>query len=339
MRVLLVCPTHYGYAEAIGGAIESLGHTITTLDYFPHRSVSQRVANRFVHEVGPALGAKALLRRRFARFNSRVLEALALTKPEIAIVVKGEILEPETVSCLSTACPTAYWAPDDPYRYSHVMAALSAYRTVASFSQRDVDRLRKDGIDAFYLPNGYSTAVFHGQTLLPVRKRRDACFVGARYPEREALLETLGDEVPLGIWGGDWKRRPWRTRFYGPRTPLDRNTMGWADLSDSAQIYRSCKISVNIHGGDWDGLNTRVFEIPGAGGFQICDMQEGLEEVFEPGKEIVVYRDGSELGELVKHYLSHEREREAIRAAGAARARREHTLAHRMKILLDRATS
>ena len=102
----------------------------------------------------------------------------------------------------------------------------------------------------------------------------DVSFVGARYPNRERTLSAVQRHADLAIWGGDWKRRPWRTRYYQRRNALDRAAQGPADLRTSAAIYAACAVNLNIHG-PWDGLNMRVFEIPGAGGFQLCDERAG----------------------------------------------------------------
>jgi spore maturation protein CgeB len=57
--------------------------------------------------------------------------------------------------------------------------------------------------------------------------------------------------------------------------------------------------------------------------------------MFEPGKEVVAYRSPEECVELVKYYLEHDKEREAIARAGQERTLREHTYYHRMQELVE----
>ncbi|MEI8082059.1 MAG: glycosyltransferase, partial [Actinomycetes bacterium] len=155
------------------------------------------------------------------------------------------------------------------------------------------------------------------------------------YPERERLLKRVAADFDLGIWGGDWKRRVWRARFYQRRTTLDRCAIGAAGPSAANLIYGGCAVNLNLHG-PWDGLNMRVFEIPGAGGFQLCDARDGLSNMFDPGSEIEVFESDDDMLAKIEHALGETKWREGIAAAGRRRAHAEHTLGHRMQALLAR---
>jgi len=74
----------------------------------------------------------------------------------------------------------------------------------------------------------------------------------------------------------------------------------------------------------------RIFEIPVQGGFELTEYVPSLEDYFDIGKEISCYRDIDEAELLIKYYLSHEDEREAIKLAGVKRARTEHTFKNRI---------
>ena len=72
---------------------------------------------------------------------------------------------------------------------------------------------------------------------------------------------------------------------------------------------------------------TRVFEAAGAAGCVITDAWEGLELFFEPGKEMLVARDGAEVAEHLQHL-----DGPTALAVGQAAFRRvlaQHTYAHR----------
>jgi len=72
---------------------------------------------------------------------------------------------------------------------------------------------------------------------------------------------------------------------------------------------------------------TRVFEAAGAGACLITDYWEGIPQFFEPGREILVARDGAEVAEIARG-LDPEQAR-TIGAAARERALAEHTYAHR----------
>lgn len=82
-----------------------------------------------------------------------------------------------------------------------------------------------------------------------------------------------------------------------------------------------------------DQIKGRNFEIPGCGGFQLSGHAEDLESYYEPDEEIVIFRSAEEMVELVPRYLSDERARTRIAAAGHRRTVAEHTYEHRYRAI------
>ena len=72
---------------------------------------------------------------------------------------------------------------------------------------------------------------------------------------------------------------------------------------------------------------TRVFEVAGAGACMLCDEWPGIEEFFEPGKEIIVIDSPEEVVAAIA--LHDEAARRKIGQAFHARALRDHTYAQR----------
>ena len=82
---------------------------------------------------------------------------------------------------------------------------------------------------------------------------------------------------------------------------------------------------------------TRVFEAAGAGACLITDAWEGIERFLEPGREILVARDGAEVAEHARRRSTPKRARGDRRGRAPPRAR-EHTYAQRaaqVEALLD----
>ena len=148
------------------------------------------------------------------------------------------------------------------------------------------------------------------------------------YRERIHILNTLAEKYDV--------------RFY----TFDKNTN---EISDKVKIcpgikydagiscvYRDAKININntLHCIE-TGACMRVFEVMGAGGFLISNYQKELEELFEPGKEIVLYHNEDELLQLVDYYLTHEEERKAIAKNGQKKVLAYHTLHHRFERIMQ----
>jgi spore maturation protein CgeB len=102
------------------------------------------------------------------------------------------------------------------------------------------------------------------------------------------------------------------------------------------QILHGSKVTVNHHGDVAPYANNmRLFEATGVGALLVTDWKVNLHEMFEPGREVVAYRNPEECVELVQYYLEHDEEREAIARAGQERTLREHTYYHRMQELVE----
>jgi hypothetical protein len=82
-------------------------------------------------------------------------------------------------------------------------------------------------------------------------------------------------------------------------------------------------------------LHLREFEAPMCRALYCTGYMDELAELFEPDKEVVVYRNEQELLEKVRYFLAHDAEAEKIREAGHARALRCHTYHHRFRALFE----
>jgi hypothetical protein len=165
----------------------------------------------------------------------------------------------------------------------------------------------------------------------PNDKSIPVSFVGGLsriHEERVNLLEQLCRHVDLQIWGTAIQDVP--THLH-----LRRWYKGQAWGYDMYRILQRSKITLNHHG-RWAGPyanNCRLYEATGVGTLLITDWKVNLPNLFEPGKEVVVYRTTEECAELVKYYLEHEKERESITQAGQQRTLNEYTYYQRMQEL------
>ncbi|RKV96737.1 MAG: glycosyltransferase family 1 protein [Candidatus Saccharimonas sp.] len=196
-----------------------------------------------------------------------------------------------------------------------------------------VDKLMADWFNkntkvrGVYLP----AAVYKGEVIMmkPQPVSFDIIFTGSvhyhpEYPYRQHLINFLklkyGDKFLHIGSGGE----------IGQLRGLELN-----------QAYRNAKIAV----GDTLCLgftypyyfSDRLFEQPGRGAFQIFPDIKGVEDMYEDGKEIVLYRHGDldDLGEKIDYYLEHEQEREEIRQNGFNRTKKEHTYTNRWEVILN----
>ncbi len=161
------------------------------------------------------------------------------------------------------------------------------------------------------------------------RFEADLAFLGNRQPEGEARVEEFflrpATALPQHrfLLGGDgWDDKSLTANI---------NCAGQVDATDHNAFNSTPRaaLSVNCEGLARYGFSPapRVFEAAGAAACLITDAWRGIEAFFEPGREVLVARDGGEVIEQARR-LTTERARR-IGAAARRRALAEHTYARR----------
>jgi hypothetical protein len=83
-------------------------------------------------------------------------------------------------------------------------------------------------------------------------------------------------------------------------------------------------------------LHLREFEGPMSGALYLTNYSDELAEMFEPDKEVLVWRNRHELLEKARFYAEHPEAGDKIRAAGRKRALACHTYRHRFEQLFEK---
>ncbi len=82
-------------------------------------------------------------------------------------------------------------------------------------------------------------------------------------------------------------------------------------------VFHNSKINLNITSRTIEsGIPQRVFDILACGGFCLTNYQTEIDELFENGKELVMYTDMEDMFLKAGYYLTHEEERMQIARAG-----------------------
>jgi len=166
----------------------------------------------------------------------------------------------------------------------------------------------------------------------PKTKRQyDVVYVGGLTPHHSqgnSLMEKLASEVHVDFWG-------YGETFLSPTSPIRKNFHGQAWGRHMYDIFSQAKIVVNRHINVAGNVanNMRLFESTGMGALLITDQKPNMTEFFKVGEEVVTYKNADDLIKKVKYYLTHEKQRLIIAAAGQKRTLRDHTYLVRMKEL------
>lgn len=157
----------------------------------------------------------------------------------------------------------------------------------------------------------------------------DVAFLGNRLPDRESRVEELflhaaelAPESRFLLGGEGWSDKP---------MPRNVRYIGHVPTAEHNRVNCSAGMVMNINRASMaqSGFSppTRVFEVAGAGTCLLCDDWPGIDDCFEPGKEILVVRTAQDVVNALATYDAADRRR--IGDAFHARALRDHTYAQR----------
>lgn len=183
-------------------------------------------------------------------------------------------------------------------------------------------------------------------------------FLEKQFPDLYEAYESIADtENKLGYqaaltWEATRQYRLKCVRATFPFGPLIVGDTGWerlvpanvqwrkhSELSYYTQLplfYPCSKINFNCTSKQMKGaVNQRVFDVPACGAFLLTDYREQIEELFEPGKEVICYHSPEEAEDLIRYYLKKPVERQKIIDASRARVLAEHCYDHRLRYLIS----
>ena len=249
-----------------------------------------------------------------------LLEAAVLElKRPINIVAFWDVDAPATLDRVQAN-------PEDPF-----LALIPAYDIVLTYGGGDpvVNAYKMLGArDCVPIYNALDPVTHHPVPPDP-RFAADLSFLGNRLPDREARVEQFFLDVATALphrrfllGGSGWgdKLLPTNVNYVGHVFTGDHNAFN----STPHAVLNISRESMARYG---FSPATRVFEAAGAGACIITDYWEGIEQFFEPEREILVAHDGNEVAEILADLYP--REAAEIGQAAYHRALAEHTYDHR----------
>jgi spore maturation protein CgeB len=161
----------------------------------------------------------------------------------------------------------------------------------------------------------------------------DVSFVGtvsADHRQRIELLEAVARRYDLKLFGS-------RPQAIPATSPLYRCFQGEVWGAEMYQVLRRSRVTLNSHidlAGREAG-NMRLFEATGVGAFLLTDFKENLHTLFEPDREVAVWRSVDDCLAGIDRALGDGRRRAEIARAGQARTMAQHTYRHRTGEILS----
>lgn len=317
--------------ESYVRAFEFLGAQVVRFDLAKHIDRHSRLG-----WIGRTLNSFLPIEQWILRANRELVIAVLEERPDFVIVSGQSQVQPGSlaqIASMSKAKLILLWPDTLVNLSSQIIISLPLYDLVASYGKQASSIFERLGAHrAAWVP------LAGDPELHPVVEESadlacDLSFVGNWRAEREHVLSLLCamPDIKVKIWGGaDWKR------FAGKNPSIMRAWQGkCATGKEFAEVVRSSKINLNIiDSTNFPSANMRFFEIPCAGGLQLCSPCQEMEGQFKDGETIFYYRKPEELPDLVRSLLSNAPLCKQVAQKAHAMVLSEHTYKHRAQQII-----
>jgi polysaccharide pyruvyl transferase WcaK-like protein/ubiquinone/menaquinone biosynthesis C-methylase UbiE/glycosyltransferase involved in cell wall biosynthesis len=162
----------------------------------------------------------------------------------------------------------------------------------------------------------FAASTDHHFYMPDIEKKYDLVVVGHAREDRCRVIRELSKSFKIGVYGSGWDTGLGEVNGLEHTKAINGGLM-YLSFSKTVAGYNNVKVG--------------LFEAMACNQVVITGYMEELNDYFDIGKEIICYKNESELPGIIEYYLEHENEREAIRKNAYARFLKEHTYLSRWK--------
>lgn len=331
-RVLIIGPNYYNFLQAVALAFCDMGWDAYIEGYDnPINPYTRLMKWRYKFSKNKTR-LQELSRVRFRAFIETRFEEV---RPDVVFIMNGDIMESSTLDKFRKESKVALWFFDSRTKLESSIGHAEHVDALFCFEQDDVDWFQSKGKQAYFLPQACDVRQYY--PMQDVVKDIDILFVGNLFysPRRKRLMNALVDKFPdkkIEVYGwyqpwfkgiGAWLKRPHKDVFKNVNVSSE----------EANRLYNRARLVLNIHQEhQTNGANPRVFEICGAGAYQVCDRNPFVASLFPEGA-IGLYSDEQELFACIEEALSQDKSAQA--ALAQAIVVEKHTFRARMEKVLN----
>lgn len=332
-NILIIGPNFFDYTYKIASVFSNKGYN-TFVENFddpvhPFKGITKLKYKFFFNKENQ----KKISRKKYKYY---IEDKFIKISPDLVFILNGNILEIDTLDFFRESSKVVLWMFDNLNRFSYSVSLVNHVDLFLCFDKSDVDLLRGKGIDAFFLPQAYDVSTYY--PFFYKDKDIDILFVGNMYgyEKRKILLnkviDKFSDHCTIRFYGiyQYFSKNPLKWLFRPHKNIFFNNIVSPNYVND---LYNRSKIVLNIHHQEQKyGANPKVYEICGAGAYQICDKNPFITSLFQNG-EVGLYDNEEELFELIDYALTHDMSQNA--KAGYEIVLNNHTFDKRIEQMLE----
>ena len=272
----------------------------------------------------------------------RVYEILNDFRPDFILHTKDEF-PAGTFEELRKVVKVIQWYPD-PVIPEWLPPYVRAADVFITMSEGLVNEFRNYNPRVFFLTQAFAPSFFRIREITSgdiQAYSTEITFVGnlgskPQYLYRRTFLQSV-------------LKNGFKLKWWGPRLPRSLSTIPlilgklgrsyggrfvWGE--EHAKIARLSKIYLGLDAMPHvrKSMSERLYIAVGCGAFYMCRHVDGIEDVLEPGKEIITFQNEDEMIDMIRYYLRNDDLRKKIAEAGKKRVLKEHTYEIRMRQMI-----
>ncbi len=311
------------FADNISHALTAMGHVVCTPG-----PVAPRIRQRHADVVASLL-SEHLPSLREAR-QRHLVSAARKFRPDLTISVDRRLAKGVINQLHGLGGVVYLWFPDAVSNLGRHEVFLAGFDRIYVKNPVLADQLKAvQGLPVHYLPEACSPG-WHRSTD-PYATGDHLALVGNVHPTRAILLSRLVKAgIPVKIFGSPIA--PW----VGHPELIEHHTGIIVRRQQKSAVFRGATAVLNnLHPAEFGGSNCRLFEATAAGGLVLTEEREGLDELFDIGRDVLTFASFDELVDLFRQAAADPLWAAGVADAGARRSLRDHTYEKRLTTMLE----
>ena len=307
------------FVENVAFTLREMGHEVITAP-----RPSSIIDHRVLHLLQQAYDAYAP--NRLTHQEKWLLKTYRTIKPDVVLALTQSIREEILVQLQRDHIATISWWGDTAANMRKEGLLCKGWDLIFIKDKYAAFKLNTLGLPAHYLPEAMNPQ-WHKWNFTSIDA--SLLFAGSVYDYRHYLIRRLAEEnFDIKLFGHGtprWARPSVKAVFQKKYIIKEEKSLYFGT---SLACINSTAMS------EGNSVNCRAFEIAGAGGLQIMEYRQAIEDCFDPGKEIVTFSTFEELTDHIRRFQKDGDAAMKIRKAGFDRANAQHTYRHRLTSIL-----
>jgi hypothetical protein len=308
------------FADNVSFTLRSMGHDVI-VPSVPARFLDYRI--RHLAEVG----IERVFPNRITPQERWLLKVVREYKPDVMIALTQGISEEVLMDLRSRGVQNIAWWGDTAANMRKQGLLAYGWDHIFIKDRFAVSKLKTLDLPAHFLPEAMNPA-WHKPLYRSIGK--DVVFAGNTYDYRHFLIRQMlkagVENIKLyGSFPSRWADPSVKALFTGRHIVKE----------EKSRVFGEALACINSTAmSEGNSVNCRAFEVAGAGGLQIMEYRQAIEDCFDPGKEILTYACIEELREKIAFYQLNQHASISIREAASKRALSQHTYRHRLEEII-----